>query len=72
MDLKDPFGFREMLKDRTSNGWFGSQADMTNVELVALRTENARLKEENEQLRNTVLRCPCGKKLRIPVRKTDG
>ena len=46
--------------------------DKATLELVALRNENKKLKEEIERLQNTILKCPCGKKLRIPVRKSDG
>lgn len=43
--------------------------DKAAIEIAALRNENKLLKEENERLRNTILLCPCGKKLRIPKGK---
>jgi hypothetical protein len=36
------------------------------IELAALRNENKMLKYELERYKNLVLKCPCGKKLRIP------
>lgn len=36
------------------------------IELAALRNENKMLKDELERYKNLVLRCPCGKKLKVP------
>ena len=63
------FNFDELLSSMGIGGKTG--VDSSAVELVALRTENARLKEEIGRLRNTVLRCPCGKKLRLPRTADD-
>ena len=58
-----------------------SGLDNSQMELIALRAENEKVKKENsdlkaeiERLRETIIRCPCGKKLRLPrkIEVTDG
>lgn len=63
-DKDDPLGLkaRAGLKEPASIKDIAGRS-----ELAALREQNAALKEENERLRNTILRCPkCQTKLRLP------
>lgn len=77
-------GFYDSLMNSlglNGNNPFGTGLDKSQMELIALRAENEKvkkenseLKAENERLRETIIRCPCGKKLRLPrkIEVTDG
>ena len=78
MNASDPFNFGDILnsqygelfgtKKETIEESFAKIAENSKVKL--LEEENAKLKAENERLRETILRCPtCGTKLRLPKAK---
>jgi len=78
MNASDPFNFGDLLngqygelfgaKKETIEESFAKIAENSKVKL--LEEENARLKAEIAQLRETILRCPnCGTKLRLPKPK---
>jgi RNase P subunit RPR2 len=57
-----------MKKTETIEESFAKIAENSRVKV--LEEENARLKAENERLRETIIRCPkCGSKLRLPKPK---
>lgn len=57
-----------MKKTETIEESFAKIAENSRVKV--LEEENARLKAENERLRETIIRCPkCGTKLRLPKPK---
>lgn len=78
MSASDPFNLGDMLKGQYGE-LFGSKKETIeesfakiaeNSKVKLLEEENAKLKAENERLRETILRCPnCGTKLRLPKSK---
>ena len=66
----DPFNFYDLLGKLGGNqssikNDFAKIAE--NNRIKVLEEENSRLKEENQRLRDTILKCPgCGTKLRLP------
>ena len=79
MNASDPFDLKKYLnsdmgdilgmkKTETIEESFAKIAENSRVKV--LEEENARLKAENERLRETIIRCPkCGTKLRLPKPK---
>ena len=79
MNASDPFDLKQYLnsgmsdilgikKTETIEESFAKIAENSRVKV--LEEENARLKAENERLRETIIRCPkCGTKLRLPKPK---
>ena len=67
MTTGNPFSFENLMSACGMNPDGTSKVDSnTAIELAALRNENRMLKDELERYKNMVLKCPCGKKLRIP------
>ena len=63
----NPFSFEKLMGACGMNPDGSPKVDnKIAIELAALRNENKMLKDELERYKNLVLKCPCGKKLRIP------
>ena len=68
MTASNPFSFENLMSACGMNPDGTPKVDNnTAIELAALRNENKMLKDELERYKNMVLKCPCGKKLRIPL-----
>ena len=67
MAADNPFSFEKFMDACGMNPDGSTKVDSKiAIELAALRNENKMLKDELERYKNLVLRCPCGKKLRVP------
>lgn len=67
MAADNPFSFEKLMDACGMNPDGSPKVDnKIAIELVALRNENKMLKDELERYKNLVLKCPCGKKLRVP------
>ena len=63
----NPFSFEKLMEACGMNPDGSLKVDSKiAIELAALRNENKMLKDELERYKNLILKCPCGKKLRVP------
>lgn len=63
----NPFSFENLMGACGMNPDGSPKVDnKIAIELAALRNENKMLKDELERYKNLILKCPCGKKLRVP------